>query len=59
MRRLNMPRITKAQARRRLIEAQNKINLVMFVPDLNLSKGENAKLLKTWDDLQYIISKLK
>jgi len=54
-----MPRITKAQARRRLIEAQNKINLVMFVPDLNLSKGENAKLLKTWDDLQYIISKLK
>jgi len=54
-----LPKITKSKARKRLKEAQNKINLVMFVTDLNLSKSDNAKLMKMWEELQNIQMKLK
>jgi len=56
-----MAKMTKAQARKRLQEACNKINLVMFVTDLSphLTSGDNKKLMHAWDDLQKIINKLK
>jgi hypothetical protein len=54
-----MPKVTKAIARKRLKEAQNKINTVMFVSDLNLSKVDNFKLGDMWADLSKIILKLK
>ena len=54
-------KMTKAKARRRLEEACNKINLVMFVTDLSppLTSNDNKKLMHAWDDLQKIINKLK
>ncbi len=54
-----MAKITKAKARRRLEEAQKKINLVMYVTDLNLSRTDNNKLMKMWEDLNTIRNKLK
>jgi len=54
-------KMTKAQARKRLQEACNKINLVMFVTDLSpyLTSNDNKKLMHAWDDLQKIINKLR
>lgn len=54
-----MPKITKAKARKRLNECMNKLNLVMFVTDLDLSSADNNKMMKMWEDLRRIKNKLK
>ena len=54
-----MAKMTKAKARRRLIEAAEKVNKVMFVTDLPLSSRDNNELSKIWDRLRAISNKLK
>ena len=54
-----MPKMTKAKARRRLKEAAEKVNKVMFVTDLPLSSCDNNELSKIWDRLRAISNKLK
>ena len=55
----SMAKMTKAKARRRLREAAEKVNKVMFVTDLSLSSRDNNELSKIWDRLRAISNKLK
>ena len=54
-----MARLTKAKARKRLKEAAEKINKVMYVTDLPLDRRTNDELAKMWDRLRKISEKLK
>lgn len=55
----NMPRMTKAQARRRLNEARAKMLKVYVECSADLSTACQKSLVKMSDDLVKIVSKLK
>jgi len=58
-----MAKMTKAKARKRLKEAANKINKVMFITDLSgggkLTPQDNNELSKMWSRLLKMSDKLK
>jgi len=58
-----MAKITKARARRLLKQAAEKLNKVMFIPDLTgagkLSTKDNNELSRIWSKLVGMSEKLK
>ena len=54
-----MPKMTKAQARKRLGEAQKKVLAVWLNRQDDLTKSDNGKMLLVIDKLDEIIKKLK
>lgn len=56
---LNLAKLTKAQSRKRLFEARNKIVAVFVDGDSHLSNSDLNKLLKMRFDITAIIGKLK
>ena len=54
-----MPKMTKAQARKRLGEAQKKILQVFLQRQEDLTKGDSGKMLLCVDKLEEIVKKLK